>query len=259
MIENLMTHWWWDIIATVISIGLLTLIVNINGKLQEKEILPSYITRKLVHILAGPVYLLTWMLFTGNEYSRYFAMLVPILFIVKFAAVGLGLMKDDDLVNSTSRTGNPRELLGGTLHYSIAMLLCTIFIFDAGIGVFNPSSLVIIGILAGGDGLADIFGRKWGKKSFGIGGATKTLAGSFGMLVGSFVTPLLMILAFTLRGEIQINDILLPLLILSVVATLVEAFSPKDFDNITLTILLFVGLILLSEFTDLWPYVYFNM
>ena len=259
MIENLVTHWWWDIIATIISIGLLTLVVSVNGKLQEKEILPSNITRKLVHILAGPVYLLTWMLFTGGEYSRYFAMLVPLLFVVKFAGVGLGLMKDDDLVNSTSRTGNPRELLGGTLHYSIAMVLCTLFIFDAGKGAFNPSSLVIIGILAGGDGLADIFGRKWGKKSFGIGGATKTLAGSFGMLIGSFITPLILILAFTLRGEIQIQEILLPLLILSFFATIVEALSPKDFDNVTLTILLFAGLIILSEFTDLWPFVYFNM
>lgn len=257
--QQLMSYWWWDIIATILSVGLLTLVVKINSILQEKEILPAYITRKLVHILAGPVYLLTWLIFSGGTYSRYFAMLVPLLFVVKFAGVGLGLMKDDDLVHSTSRTGNPKELLGGTLHYSLIMVLCTLFIFDAGKGNFNPGSLVIIGILAGGDGLADIIGRRWGLKKFGWGGAQKSVPGSLGMFVGSFVTSMILILAFTLRGQIDLQAILIPVLILSAVATLVEALSPKDIDNITVTIALYAGIIILAEFTDWWPFAWFNL
>lgn len=257
--QEIMSNWWWDIIATAVSIGILTLVVKVNSILQEKNVLPAYITRKLVHILAGPVYLLTWMMFTGGTYSRFFAMLVPLLFVVKFAGVGLGLMKDDDLVHSTSRTGNPKELLGGTLHYSIVMVLCTLFIFDAGQGSFNPSSLVIIGILAGGDGLADIIGRRLGQKKFGWGGAQKSVAGSIGMLAGSFITSMLLILAFTLRGEIDLQAIMLPVLILSVIATLAEALSPKDIDNITVTVVLYLGIILMAEFTDLWPFAWFNL
>lgn len=257
--QEIMNNWWWDIIATILSIGILTLIVKINSILQEKELLPSNITRKLVHILAGPVYIITWLLFTGGIYSRYFAMLVPLLFVVKFAGVGLGLMKDDDLVHSTSRTGNPRELLGGTLHYSLIMVLCTLFIFDTGRGNFNPSSLVIIGILAGGDGLADIMGRKWGQKKFGWGGAQKSFVGSLGMLMGSFGTSLLLILIFSLKGQIDLQSTLLPLLIMSLVATFVEALSPKDIDNITITIALILCLVLLSEFRELWPFSYFNI
>lgn len=256
--QDIFSNWWWDIIATVLSVAALMMVVKVNSILQQKELLPAYVTRKLVHILAGPVYLLTWMLFTGGEYSQYFAMLVPLLFVVKFTGVGLGLMKDDDLVHSTSRTGNPRELLGGTLHYSIVMVLCTLFIFDSGSGAFNPSSLIIIGILAGGDGLADIVGRRFGKKTFGWGGATKTLAGSIGMLVGSFLTPLLLILAFTLKGQISLGELMLPLLLLSLLATLVEALSPKDIDNITITIALYLGLVILHELTPLWPFVYVN-
>lgn len=254
-----MTNWWWDIIATFLSIGLLTLVVKINSILQEKELLPAYITRKLVHILAGPVYILTWLLFTGGPYSRFFAVLVPLLFVVKFAGVGLGLMKDDDLVKSTSRTGNTKELLGGTLHYALAMVLCTLFIFDAGQGVFNPSALVIIGILAGGDGLADIIGRTWGKRKFGWGGAQKSLLGSIGMFAGSFIFSFLLILAFTTKGSADLGAMMLPLLILSVLATVTEAVSPKDIDNITISVVLYVGIIILAELTTWWPYAYFNL
>jgi len=259
MISELMSHWWWDIIATILSVVMLTLVVKINSILQEKEVLPSYITRKLVHILAGPVYILTWLFFSGGEYSRFFAMLVPMLFVIKFAGVGLGLLKDDDLVRSTSRTGNPRELLGGTLHYSVIMALSTLFLFDAGKESFNPSALVIIGILAGGDGLADILGRRFGRKPFGWGGARKTLAGSMGMLIGSFITPMLLVLAFTMRGTIDLQSILLPLLILSLIATLIEALSPKDIDNITIALVLYLSMALLAEFTELWPYAWFNL
>jgi isopentenyl phosphate kinase len=76
-----------------------------------------------------------------------------------------------------SRSGNPRELLGGTMHYAIVMLITTILFFNAGDPSCkdNPVALYILGALAGGDGLADILGRRYGaKRTFGFGGALLT-------------------------------------------------------------------------------------
>ncbi len=45
----------WDLIATVISIVILLAIVQINAYMQKKGKVSQFITRKFVHILAGPV------------------------------------------------------------------------------------------------------------------------------------------------------------------------------------------------------------
>ena len=155
----------WDIIATVIAIVILLALVQINGFMQKKGKVSQIITRKFVHIFAGPIFVITWMLFTGEVISHYIAAIVPLLFVLQFVAIGTGLMKNESFVNSMSRTGDPRELLGGTLYYAIVMLLMTFFWFyvpSTGIDNANPTALLIIGCVSGGDGLADIIGRKFG-------------------------------------------------------------------------------------------------
>lgn len=245
--------WWlWDIIALIITFVVIQALVLVNGQLQKRELLPTYITRKIIHIFAAPLFVLCWQLYSGSGASRYFAMIVPLAFIIQFAAIGLGMRKDEAFVNSMSRSGNPRELLGGTLHYAIVMFIVTILFFNAGgaAGNNNPVALYIFGALAGGDGLADIVGRRYGgSKTFGFGGAQKTWIGSLGMFVGSF----LMILALT---AIFGTGLILPtIVILSLFATIVEAITPKGFDNYTISLAVFAGIVILSAAVpSLWPY-----
>jgi len=250
----------WDLITTVISIVILLALVQINALMQKKKIVSQIVTRKFVHILAGPVFVVTWMLFSGGIISHYIAVIVPLLFVLQFVAIGTGVMKNESFVNSMSRTGDPRELLEGTLYYSIVMVLMTFFWFyvpSTGIENANPTALLIIGCVSGGDGLADIIGRKFGgEKKFGIKGSEKTIIGSIGMLVGSILVSSILVLIFSVEvPHFNIVTLILPIIVVSIVATVVEALSPKGIDNFTI-FLAVVIVILIFElgFPEFWSF-----
>jgi len=250
----------WDLIATVISIVILLAIVQINALMQKKGKVSPIITRKLVHILAGPVFVVTWMLFSGEIVSHYVAVIVPLLFVLQFITIGMGVIKNESFVASMSRSGDPRELLQGTLYYAIVMVLMTWFWFyvpSTGISNANPTALLIIGCISGGDGLADIIGRKFGgEKKFGIKGSEKTIIGSIGMLVGSILVSSILVLIFSLEvPQFDILTLILPIIVVSIVATIVEALSPKGTDNFTVFLAVIIVILILElGFPDFWPY-----
>jgi len=252
----------WDIIATVISIVILLALVQINAFMQKKGKISQIITRKFVHIFAGPIFVVTWMLFSGELISHYIAVIVPLLFVLQFVAIGTGMMKNESFVDSMSRSGDPRELLEGTLYYAIVMVLMTFFWFyvpSTGIDNANPTALLIIGCVSGGDGLADIIGRKFGgEKKFGIKGGEKTIIGSIGMLVGSILVSSILVLIFSLEvSRFNLITLILPIIVVSIVATVVEALSPKGIDNFTIFLaVIFVILILEFGFPEFWPFAY---
>ena len=253
--ENL--AWLWDIIALVISLTCVMMVVQINGKIQKSGKLPTYVTRKIVHILAAPVFLLTWLLFSGSVFSRYIASIVPLLFIVQFTLIGTGIMKDEAFIRSMSRSGDPKELLKGTLYYAIIMFVVTILWFTSGVEDANPGALIILGCLAGGDGFADIVGRKYGgEKKFGISGAEKTIVGTIAMFLGSFIFSFGIIAIFPISTpEFTLVQFLLPTLIICFAVTIVEALSPPNSDNLTIPIVVIILIIVFALWIPaLWPF-----
>jgi dolichol kinase len=241
----------WDAIAMVISIIAVMLVVQINGAIQKSGRLSSDVTRKIVHIFAAPVFLVTWYLYSGGMFSRYLAMIVPILFVLLFVGIGTGRVKNDAFVASMSRSGDPGELLKGTLYYAIMIVIVTVLWFYI---PANPMAFVVLGCLAGGDGLADVIGRKYGgDRKFGVGGAEKTVAGSIGMFIGSFLFSFILIAIFSL--ELVVFDLVvlfLPILVISLVATIVEAISPPNLDNWTVPIAVIVMVVLFMYLVPLW-------
>ncbi len=254
----------WDLIATVISIVILLALVQLNAYLQKKGKVSQIITRKFVHIFAGPVFVVTWMLFSGEIISHYVAIIVPLLFVLQFITIGMGVIKNESFVASMSRSGDPRELLQGTLYYAIVMVLMTWFWFyvpSTGISNANPTALLIIGCISGGDGLADIIGRKFGgEKKFGIKGSEKTIIGSIAMLVGSILVSSILVLIFSLEvskfnSNFNIATLILPIIVVSIVATVVEALSPKGTDNFTIFLAVIIVISILEfGFPDFWPF-----
>lgn len=247
----------WDLIAVVISIIAVMMVVQINAAIQKSGKLDQVVTRKLVHIFAGPVYIVSWLLFSGEIFSRFLAIIVPGLFILTFVAIGTGKYYDENMVNSMCREGDPKELMGGPLHYAMIMVIITIFWFYAS---GSPAALIIMGCLAGGDGLADVLGRKYGgERKFGIGGSEKTVIGSIGMFIGSFLTCIILIAIFSLENPaFSLAILIMPVLIICIVATIVEALSPKGRDNW----LVFISVVLLIAIFWLfipqwWPYNFF--
>jgi len=243
--------WIWDIVAMIISIFAVMLVVLVNGAIQKSGKLSSDVTRKIVHIFAAPVFLLTWYLYSGEILSRYIAMIVPILFVLLFIGIGSGKVKNEAFVVSMSRSGDPRELLKGTLYYAIMIVIVTVLWFYI---PPNPTAFVILGCLAGGDGLADVIGRKYGgERKFGIGGAEKTIAGSIGMFFGSFLFSYILIAMFSFEfAAFDLVMLLLPILVISLVATFVEAISPPNLDNWTVPIAVIVIVALFIYLIPAW-------
>ena len=250
----------WDIIATIISVSAVMAVVQINGLIQKKGLLPTNVTRKIVHIMAAPVFMATWPLYTGAWYCRYLAMLVPTVFVVMFYAIGTGKMEDEAFVRSMSRSGDPAELLKGTLYYAALLWLVTVVWFylpTTGLTDANPTALILFGCLAGGDGLADVIGRRYGGKfKFGFGGAQKTLMGTWGMFAGSVLFCVGLVFVFSLEaGSLSVGALMTPILILSVLATIVEVCTPGGYDNITIVASVLLGIIVISMVAPaMWPY-----
>ena len=256
--------WAWDIVAFIISFIVILMLVQINARIEKSGALSTTVTRKVIHTFAAPLWVLTWMLFSGGLFSRWLAIIVPLIFVLQFVMIGTGKSKNEDFVRSMSRSGDPRELLGGTLYYAFMMVVIGILWFyvppDANLANATPLALIVFGCLAGGDGFADVIGRKYGgDKKFGIGGAEKTIAGVIGMFIGSFLFSFVLVFLFSIEvTAFSVIDLLLPIIIVSIVATIVEAITPKGLDNLTITIAAII-VVLILPYIGLWPYPMFSL
>ncbi|MFX1417038.1 MAG: diacylglycerol/polyprenol kinase family protein [Promethearchaeota archaeon] len=255
----------WDIVAFIISFILILMLVQINAAIEKSGKLSTVVTRKVIHTFAAPVWAVSWLLFSGGVFSRWLAMVVPLLFVIQFIAIGTGKMQNEDFVRSMSRSGDPRELLGGTLYYAFMMVVIGILWFyvppDGNLANATPLALVVFGCLAGGDGFADVIGRKYGgDRKFGIGGAEKTLAGVIGMFIGSFLFSFVLVFLFSIEvAAFSVVDLILPIVVVSLVATIVEAITPKGLDNLTISIAAIVMVLLLPYLGLFWPFPTFSL
>ena len=192
----------------------------------------SRLSRKLIHILTGPLFVLCWLFFPDVWYARWLAALVPLLFTVQFALIGLGIVKDEASVKAMSRNGDRREILRGPLFYGIIFVLMTLVYWKD-----SPIGMTALMLMCGGDGLADILGR--GLKSPKLPwNRDKSWAGSLGMLLGGWALAALILFIYVLRGVFAgpFSGYLLPITWIALLATLVESLPLKDVDNITVTL-----------------------
>jgi phytol kinase len=192
----------------------------------------SRLSRKIIHIGTGPIYVLCWLMFPEVWYARYLAMLVPLLITVQFVLVGMGVIKDEASVKAMSRTGDRREILRGPLYYGIMFILVTIFFWTE-----NPIGIVALMMMCGGDGLADVTGRRFPSAKLPHSPA-KTVAGSLGVFFGGWIMSALVLLVYTLAGVFPapFSAYLLPLTAVAAVGTVVESLPHRDIDNITVTL-----------------------
>ncbi len=221
-----------NIIAAVITLVASILWLRINDFAAHKGWMNSQLSRKIIHMGTGPIFVLCWLLFDSSPNSRYFAAMVPLLISVQFALVGLGIMKDEAAVQAMSRTGDPKEILRGPLFYGLIFVVITIFYW-----LENPIGIVALMLLCGGDGLADILGRRWGKIKLPWS-KEKSWVGSFGMFIGGFLFAIGIVYIFISANIFSgdISNYILPITLISLVGTLIESIPIRDIDNITITV-----------------------
>jgi phytol kinase len=230
------------IIAFVITLGLALIWLRINDFLVSKNIINNQLSRKIIHIGTGPIFVLCWFLFPNLPYSRFVAALVPLLITIQFILIGVGVIKDQPSVDAMSRTGDPKEILKGPLYYGVVFVLVTMLFWTESV-----VGIIALMILCGGDGFADILGRRvpiaklpWSKG--------KSIGGSIGMFLGGlFFSYLIAIISISVLGyELDIYSLFVKLIIINIVTTIIESLPIRDLDNITVPIAAIgLGLIIL--------------
>jgi phytol kinase len=219
-------------LATLITFAVAIGFLRLMDFFAQRGWIESRMSRKLIHIGTGPVFVLCWLLYANRPEARWLAALVPLMIVAQFAMVGLGILKDDAAVQAMSRTGDPGEILRGPLYYGIAFVLLTVLFWKD-----SPTGMTALMMMCGGDGLADIVGRRvaspklpWSRE--------KSVAGTASVFIGGWLLSALVLFAFVAAGVFPgpFRGYLLPITVIALVGTAVESLPFKDIDNITLTL-----------------------
>lgn len=220
-----MSIWLAFIITTLASVAWLRL----NNFLASRKIISNQLSRKIIHIGTGPIFVLCWQLFPESVYSPYLAALIPFLITIQFFLIGVGIIKDQSSVDALTREGDRREILKGPLVYGLVFVVLTILFWRN-----SPVGITALMILCGGDGMADIVGRRarsakllWSKR--------KSIAGTLAMFLGGLILSLAIGLYFNATYHFGISPgfMVVVLLIVNLATTLVETFPAWDLDNLT--------------------------
>lgn len=201
--------------------------------LSQKGLVSSSTSRKIVHIGTGPIFVLCWLLFSETISARWLASLVPLLITVQFIFAGIGIIKDERIIKSLSRSGDPKEILKGPLYYGIVFIIITILFWR-----YSPIGIVALMILCGGDGIADLVGSRWGKQYPIPWSKSKSLVGSLGMFMGGLIFSFTILAIFISAGFFQLSllETLSKLLIVCISATIVESLPFDNIDNVSVPI-----------------------
>jgi phytol kinase len=190
----------------------------------------SALSRKIIHIGTGPIFVLCWLLFNNQANARWLAALVPFLITIQFLLVGTGLLKDASSVKAMSRSGDRREILRGPLMYGIVFVVFTLIFWRT-----SPLGMVALMVLCAGDGLADVIGtRAAGSPALPWSGR-KTWLGSLAMLLGGWAMSALILWIFNTTGFLALGGsrLFLGSGLVSFVSTVVESLPYSDIDNLT--------------------------
>jgi phytol kinase len=220
-------------LATLVAFAGALTWLTLNNSLAARGVVPQTLSRKLIHTGTGPLFVLCWPLFGDTFVARFWAALVPLAITLKFVAIGLSWWTDPAAVKALTRHGEPKEILRGPLYYGLVFIICTVIFWRT-----SAVGILALMIMCGGDGLADIFGRRWGYHKLPFS-TDKSWVGSTAMLIGSWLFGYGYLVLFNHLGYFSEpytwQELSLGVLVVSGGATLVEAFPFKDIDNLTLT------------------------
>ena len=226
-----------NFLALIITFALALAWLRINDFAAHHGWISAHLSRKIIHMGTGPLFVLCWLLFKDAPSAPYLAALVPLAITLQFFLVGLGVIQDEAAVQAMSRTGDRREILRGPLYYGLVFVLLTILYWKN-----SPIGIVALMLMCGGDGLADILGRRFGRLAIPWN-TTKTWAGSLGMFLGGWIFAAAILAIYVQVGifPVTFTSYLPAITIIALAGTLVESLPFPDIDNITVT-LVAVGL-----------------
>jgi len=220
-----------NLLAIIFTFVIALAWLRTNDYVAHRGWISSPLSRKIIHIGTGPIFVLSWLFFDDASISRWLAALVPFAITAQFVLVGTGIIKDEAAVRAMSRSGDRHEILRGPLYYGMIFVVLTLTYWKD-----TPIGIVALMLMCGGDGLADVTGRKWGNAKLPWN-VNKSWAGSLGMLVGGWILAVGVFGIFVAAGVFPglAWKSLPALTLIALVCTLVEMLPVKDVDNLTVT------------------------
>ncbi|XP_076909677.1 putative phytol kinase 3, chloroplastic [Bidens hawaiensis] len=218
-----------DLCALALSTCYAVLLLRFFEETASRGVFEQKLNRKLLHITFGLGFMLCWPLFSSSIQGAALAALVPGVNIIKVLLIGLGIVKDEATVKSMSRFGDYRELIKGPMYYAITITLCCVI-------YWRTSPIAIAGIcnLCAGDGIADIIGRRFGKKKIPYN-KDKSFAGSIAMATTGFIASVGYMYYFSMFSFVDKSfKMVVGFLVVSLVSAIVEShpISTKFDDNL---------------------------
>ena len=207
---------WLGILISYVYIAL----VIFGAKLFEKK--GKEASRKFIHIMLGNWWIIA-MIFFNNV---WFASFVPATFvIINYLSYKKDIIKVMEIDEQDGL---------GTVYYAISLLILAIMSF----GIYKNPVLGLIPtfVMAYGDGLAAIIGKKLKSQRYKLGDTKKSFAGSLTM----FLISLILIGGYLWFANTEIfwTSTHWPLIsiMMAFCITAIEAISGKGMDNITVPI-----------------------
>ena len=199
---------WIAAIGTIVIVGIVLALLEWTGK--KLRVQPETI-RKWIHIAVGHwVFLaLAWM-------EHWYVAVTPLLFFT--------LVNWITLKRGTGRMNQVERISYGTVYYPIALALLVLFFFEQ-----EPMALVAGSmVLAWGDGLAALVGKRFGKTFYTRGKIRRSFEGSIAMFLASFLVLTVTFLFYEEPTWLAVSYGFL----LANIAALIEAVSYRDTDNL---------------------------
>jgi phytol kinase len=212
------SNWIALIVTFIIALAWLRAVDFIAGR----GWIDSALSRKIIHIGTGPIFVMCWLLFNDRPEARWLAALVLL--------VGTGLLKDEGSVKAMSRSGDRREILRGPLMYGIVFVVMTLIFWRT-----SPLGITALMILCAGDGLADVIGSRAAGSSSLPWSRRKTWLGSLAMFVGGWLVSMALLSMFNSTGHITLNmnELILGSSVVALGSAMVESLPFSDIDNLT--------------------------
>ncbi|MCT4792948.1 MULTISPECIES: diacylglycerol/polyprenol kinase family protein [Exiguobacterium] len=199
---------WIAAVGTIVIVGIVLALLEWTGKKLQMQ--PETI-RKWIHIAVGHwVFLaLAWM-------EHWYVAITPLLFFT--------LINWITLKRGTGRMNQVERVSYGTVYYPMALALLVLFFFEQ-----EPMALVAGSmVLAWGDGLAALVGKRFGKTFYTRGKIRRSFEGSIAMFLASFLVLTVTFLLYEEPAWLAVSYGFL----LANIAALIEAVSYRDTDNL---------------------------
>lgn len=210
----------------LIGIGISTLYVfaciGLATFVAKRQNGATELSRKLIHILCG-----NWVFLTPLFPDLWGLLFVPFTFIF------INLLSMKYTIFSAMEREDQNY---GTVYYALSLFLLS----GAGY-LLKWKTLPYIGllVLAYGDGLAALVGKRWGKKPLFSFAPTKTEAGSLTIGIVAFLMTAVCLFAFQASGEIpslSVGTVFWIAVLNALFSVFIEAAGEEGTDNLTLPI-----------------------